>query len=126
MHLFPGVFLSGSGFIANDEEDMNAAPSRTGGTRKPVRPRIEDDEEDEDEMLDYIAKRYGGREGDDMGEEAEASQVEQQALLPSVRDPKLWMVRIQVCTRNGMGMEQDGNGMGWEWKGVEMKWDVRV
>ena len=88
----------GPGFIANDEEDMNAAPSRMGGARKPVRPRIEDDEEDEDEMLDYIAKRYGGREGTDTGEEAEASQVEQQALLPSVKDPKLWMVRIQVST----------------------------
>lgn len=27
----------------------------------------------------------------------EATDVEQQALLPSVRDPKLWMVKCAVC-----------------------------
>jgi hypothetical protein len=33
-------------------------------------------------------------------DEAETTEVEQQALLPSVKDPKLWMVKCNVCIKD--------------------------
>ena len=42
-------------------------------------------------------------------DEAETTEVEQQALLPSVKDPKLWMVKCNVCVRTlfvRLGLDQ--------------------
>lgn len=48
----------------------------------------------------FIQQRYGRQEYEEF-DEAETTDVEQQALLPSVRYPKLWMVKCQVlsCTK---------------------------
>ncbi|KAL8485314.1 hypothetical protein ACS0TY_027567 [Phlomoides rotata] len=61
--------------------------------RRPLLPR-EDDQEDVEEIERRIQERYARSlnvEYDD-----EATDVEQQALLPSVRDPKLWMVKCAI------------------------------
>ncbi|KAL8459365.1 hypothetical protein ACS0TY_036742 [Phlomoides rotata] len=62
--------------------------------RRPLLPR-EDEQEDVEEIERRIQERYAARslnvEYDD-----EATDVDQQALLPSVRDPKLWMVKCAI------------------------------
>ncbi|KAL3638889.1 hypothetical protein CASFOL_016796 [Castilleja foliolosa] len=61
--------------------------------RRPLLPR-EDEQEDVEEIERRIQERYAKSlnvEYDD-----EATDVEQQALLPSVRDPKLWMVKCAI------------------------------
>ncbi|GAA0147810.1 hypothetical protein LIER_36587 [Lithospermum erythrorhizon] len=62
--------------------------------RHRLLPR-DDDQEDIEEMEKRLQERYMSRrhqvEYDD-----EATEVEQQALLPSVRDPKLWMVKCAI------------------------------
>lgn len=62
--------------------------------RRPLLPR-EDDQEDVDEIERRIQERYAARSLNVEYDE-EATDVEQQALLPSVRDPKLWMVKCAV------------------------------
>lgn len=53
----------------------------------------ENDDEDVDDLERRIQERFY-RPQEDYDEEA--TDVEQQALLPSVRDPKLWMVKCAV------------------------------
>lgn len=60
----------------------------------PMLPR-RDEEEDIEAMEKMVNERYGSRismDHDDQFDE-ETTEVEQQALLPSVKDPKLWMVK---------------------------------
>ncbi|KAJ8450312.1 hypothetical protein Cgig2_004769 [Carnegiea gigantea] len=60
----------------------------------PMVPR-RDEEEDIEAMEKMVNERYGSRistDHDDQFDE-ETTEVEQQALLPSVKDPKLWMVK---------------------------------
>lgn len=54
----------------------------------------EDEQEDVEEMERRIQERYAKSLNVEYDEEA--TDVEQQALLPSVRDPKLWMVKCAV------------------------------
>lgn len=56
----------------------------------------DDQQENVEDLENYIKQRYGS--GHDYGEyeDGETTEVEQQALLPSIKDPKLWMVRCQV------------------------------
>lgn len=65
------------------------------GRRMHRRPLLHRDEEQEDfEALERtIHERYGRRE---VEYDDEATEVDQQALLPSVRDPKLWMVKCAI------------------------------
>jgi len=65
-------------------------------TRRPHRPSkfLSDDQEDVEEMERQVYERYAKSNHVEYGEEA--TDVEQQALLPSVKDPKLWMVKCAV------------------------------
>ncbi|XP_073129582.1 putative transcription elongation factor SPT5 homolog 1 [Henckelia pumila] len=54
----------------------------------------EDEIEDVEEMERMIIKKYASRV--DVGYVEEATDVEQQGLLPSVRDPKLWMLKCEI------------------------------
>ncbi|EPS73726.1 hypothetical protein M569_01028, partial [Genlisea aurea] len=60
--------------------------------RRPLLPR-EDEQDDVDEMARRIQERYARSH---VEYDEEESNVEQQALLPSVRDPKLWMVKCAI------------------------------
>lgn len=64
--------------------------------RRPHRPStfLTEDQEDVEEMERQVYERYAKSSHVEYGEEA--TEVEQQALLPSVRDPKLWMVKCQI------------------------------
>lgn len=62
--------------------------------RRPM-PLREDDQEDMEALERRIQMRYAKTDHVDYDEET--TDVEQQALLPSVRDPKLWMVKCAVC-----------------------------
>nr|CAB3469931.1 unnamed protein product [Digitaria exilis] len=55
---------------------------------------MRDDEEDIDEIERQVRERYARSTHIEYGEEA--AEVEQQALLPSVKDPKLWMVKCAI------------------------------
>lgn len=62
--------------------------------RRPLLPR-EDDQEDVEALERRIQLRYARSSHTEYDEET--TDVDQQALLPSVRDPKLWMVKCAVC-----------------------------
>ncbi|XP_075073823.1 putative transcription elongation factor SPT5 homolog 1 [Nicotiana tabacum] len=71
-------------------------PDEDGG-RREYRHRLlpqEDQEEDLEELTRSIKQRYARSAHVEYDEEA-TDHVEQQALLPSVRDPKLWMVKCE-------------------------------
>lgn len=61
--------------------------------RRPLLPR-EDQEEDVEDLERRIQERYARSSQAEYDEET--TDVEQQALLPSVRDPKLWMVKCAI------------------------------
>ncbi|KAK9287823.1 hypothetical protein L1049_016265 [Liquidambar formosana] len=61
--------------------------------RRPLLPR-EDDQEDVEALERSIQARYARSSHTEYDEET--TEVEQQALLPSVRDPKLWMVKCAI------------------------------
>ncbi|ONK67786.1 uncharacterized protein A4U43_C05F3760 [Asparagus officinalis] len=64
--------------------------------RRPHRPTtfLTEDQEDVEEMERQVYERYAKSSHVEYGEEA--TEVEQQALLPSVKDPKLWMVKCAI------------------------------
>ena len=62
--------------------------------RRPLLP-AEEDQEDVEALERSIQARYAKSMHSEYDEET--TEVEQQALLPSVRDPKLWMVKCAVC-----------------------------
>ncbi|KAL8459360.1 hypothetical protein ACS0TY_036737 [Phlomoides rotata] len=70
-----------------DEDDI-------GVHRRPLLPR-EDELEDVEEIERRIQERYAVRSLN-VAYDDEATDVNQQALLPSVRDPKLWMVKCAI------------------------------
>uniref|UniRef100_A0A7N0TND9 Transcription elongation factor SPT5 n=1 Tax=Kalanchoe fedtschenkoi TaxID=63787 RepID=A0A7N0TND9_KALFE len=61
--------------------------------RRPLLPR-EDDQEDVEALERSIQARYARSSHAEYDEET--TEVEQQALLPSVRDPKLWIVKCAI------------------------------
>ncbi|CAM8979670.1 unnamed protein product [Rhodiola kirilowii] len=61
---------------------------------RPLLPR-EDDQEDIEAMERRIAARYANRSRHSEYDE-EPTEVDQQALLPSVKDPKLWIVKCAI------------------------------
>lgn len=80
-------------FIVEEGTDL---PDEDGGGRMHSRrmlPHDQEDHEDLEAMARSIQERYGRRVTD---YDEEATDVEQQALLPSVRDPKLWMVKCAI------------------------------
>jgi transcription elongation factor SPT5 len=80
-------------FIDHGNEIVEEGDSRRSHHR-PLLPR-DDQEGDVEDLEKFIQQRYGRQEYEEY-DEAETTEVEQQALLPSVKDPKLWMVKCLV------------------------------
>ncbi|KAL3504343.1 hypothetical protein ACH5RR_034184 [Cinchona calisaya] len=80
-------FIVDTGAELPDEDDARRMH------RRPLLHREEDQEEDMEALERRLQERYGKRE---VEYDEEATEVEQQALLPSVRDPKLWMVKCAI------------------------------
>ncbi|KAA3453572.1 Global transcription factor group A2 isoform 1 [Gossypium australe] len=80
------------GFIVDSGADM---PDEDVGRRmrRPL-PLREDEQEDVEALERSIQARYARSSHAEYDEET--TDVEQQALLPSVRDPKLWMVKCAI------------------------------
>ncbi|KAK7311478.1 hypothetical protein RJT34_09653 [Clitoria ternatea] len=81
-------------FIVEGGADL---PEEDDGRRSRPNHRIlphhQEDHEDLEAMARSIQERYGRRLTD---YDEETTDVEQQALLPSVRDPKLWMIKCAI------------------------------
>ncbi|KAK9106284.1 hypothetical protein Syun_022295 [Stephania yunnanensis] len=80
-------------FIVDGGADL---PDEVDGRRmhrRPLLPR-EDEQEDVEALERSIQARYARSSHSEYDEET--TDVEQQALLPSVRDPKLWMVKCAM------------------------------
>ncbi|KAG6777905.1 hypothetical protein POTOM_017747 [Populus tomentosa] len=71
-------------------------PDESSGRRMHRRPLLpaEEDQEDVEALERSIQARYAKSMHSEYDEET--TEVEQQALLPSVRDPKLWMVKCAI------------------------------
>ena len=91
-----GFFIYiGVDFIHDEGADLQEEEVRQRMHRRPFLPRDEQDEQDVEDLEKYIHQRYGAKQ--DYSEyDEETTDVEQQALLPSVKDPKLWMVTCKV------------------------------
>ena len=82
-------------FILDEPADLREEEDR--GRRPHHRSMLAEDEGQEniEDLEKLIQQRYGRQDYDEY-DEAETTEVEQQALLPSVKDPKLWMVKCNV------------------------------
>jgi len=83
-----------AGFIIGpdvQDEDDNSNRGRRPHHQQPH----QEDHEDLEEMERRIHERYGKQRLAEEYDE-ETTDVEQQSLLPSVRDPKLWMVKCAI------------------------------
>ncbi|KAE8731825.1 putative transcription elongation factor SPT5-like protein 2 [Hibiscus syriacus] len=79
-------------FIVDNGADL---PDEDVGRRMHRRPLLREDEQEDVEALERsIQARYARSSHTEYDEET--TDVEQQALLPSVRDPKLWMVKCAI------------------------------
>ncbi|RCV20769.1 hypothetical protein SETIT_4G084400v2 [Setaria italica] len=79
-------FINDAGADIPDEDVVRVARRHS----MPMR----DEDEDIDEIERQVRERYARSTHIEYGEEA--AEVEQQALLPSVKDPKLWMVKCAI------------------------------
>ncbi|CAD6337286.1 unnamed protein product [Miscanthus lutarioriparius] len=84
-------WIWGYSFINDAGADLPDEDVR--GSRRHSIP-MRDEEEDIDEIERQVRERYARSTHIEYGEEA--AEVEQQALLPSVKDPKLWMVKCAI------------------------------
>lgn len=66
--------------------------------RRPHRPSFNALEEEDVEALERRVQERFYKSSHQMEYDEETTDVDQQALLPSVRDPKLWMVKCAVCS----------------------------
>jgi len=82
-----------TGFI-DEGPDLGEEPDRHG-MRRPAFIE-EEHEEDVDEIDRKVKERYARSNRMEYAEVA--TDVEQQALLPSVKDPKLWLVKCAVSS----------------------------
>ncbi|OAY58398.1 putative transcription elongation factor SPT5 homolog 1 isoform X1 [Manihot esculenta] len=80
-------------FIVDTGADLPDDDDSRRVHRRPLLPR-EDDQEDVEALERSIQARYARSSHTEYDEET--TDVEQQALLPSVRDPKLWMVKCAI------------------------------
>ncbi|GMI90582.1 global transcription factor group A2 [Hibiscus trionum] len=81
------------GFIVESGADMPDEDIGRRMHRRPL-PLREDEQEDVEALERSIQARYARSSHAEYDEET--TDVEQQALLPSVRDPKLWMVKCAI------------------------------
>nr|XP_023877084.1 putative transcription elongation factor SPT5 homolog 1 isoform X2 [Quercus suber] len=80
-------------FIDNGGADLPDDDDGRRIHRRPLLPR-EDEQEDVEALERRIQARYARSSHAEYDEET--TDVDQQALLPSVRDPKLWMVKCAI------------------------------
>ncbi|KAJ9166754.1 hypothetical protein P3X46_021458 [Hevea brasiliensis] len=80
-------------FIVDNGAELPEEDDSRRVHRRPLLPR-EDDQEDVEALERSIQARYARSSHTEYDEET--TDVEQQALLPSVRDPKLWMVKCAI------------------------------
>ncbi|XP_057973026.1 putative transcription elongation factor SPT5 homolog 1 [Malania oleifera] len=80
-------------FIVDSGADLQEEVDSRRMHRRPL-PLREDDQEDVEALERRIQERYARSSHTEYDEET--TDVEQQALLPSVRDPKLWMVKCAI------------------------------
>eukprot|EP00240_Pyramimonas_obovata_P005180 CAMPEP_0118942736 /NCGR_PEP_ID=MMETSP1169-20130426/36749_1 /TAXON_ID=36882 /ORGANISM="Pyramimonas obovata, Strain CCMP722" /LENGTH=394 /DNA_ID=CAMNT_0006887801 /DNA_START=105 /DNA_END=1286 /DNA_ORIENTATION=- len=83
--------------INDEEEEAKAAEQETRQLHAQMNNLDQNDAfQNEEDIERFIQERYGQRytEHDD----AEGTEVEQQAMLPTVKDPKLWMVKCRPGT----------------------------
>ncbi|KAJ0262063.1 putative transcription elongation factor SPT5 2 [Hirschfeldia incana] len=86
------------GFIAHGEADLGADED-VGRHRHFHEPASFRSRVGAEEYLDFMQEKYSNPRAeyeDDDYEDGEPTHVDQQALLPSVRDPKLWMVKCAI------------------------------
>ncbi|XP_061352476.1 putative transcription elongation factor SPT5 homolog 1 [Gastrolobium bilobum] len=83
--------VEGGADLPEEDDDDDGGRMRSGSR---MLPHFQEDHEDIEAMERTIQERYG-RYLTDYDEETQDI-VEQQALLPSVRDPKLWMVKCAI------------------------------
>jgi len=83
-----------SGFI--DDTDAGVEIRHNDVVRRsiPHSSSMLEDDEDMQEIVRRLQNRY--KEASHFDYDEEVTEVEQQALLPSVKDPKLWMVKCAV------------------------------
>ncbi|KAE8709834.1 putative transcription elongation factor SPT5-like protein 1 [Hibiscus syriacus] len=81
------------GFIVENGADIPDEDIGRRMHRRPL-PLREDEQEDVEALERSIQARYARSSHAEYDEET--TDVEQQALLPSVRDPKLWMVKCAI------------------------------
>ncbi|KAL5560448.1 hypothetical protein UlMin_036659 [Ulmus minor] len=79
-------------FIVENENELPEDENRRMH-RRPILQR-EDEQEDFEDIARRIQARYARSSHTEYDEET--TDVDQQALLPSVRDPKLWMVKCAI------------------------------
>ena len=79
----------------NERDDLHDAEDARRMRHRPLLSR-EDEQEDVEALERKIQERYA-RNRSEYDDDDDQTEVEQQALLPSVRDPKLWMVKCAVC-----------------------------
>lgn len=80
-------------FIVDDSADILDKDDDRWMHRYPLLDHEDDEEENMETLERRLEERYGNR---DVEYDEEPTEVEQQALLPSNRDPKLWRVTCVV------------------------------
>ncbi|KAI3768812.1 hypothetical protein L2E82_19647 [Cichorium intybus] len=80
-------------FIVNERVDPHEEEDARRMHHRPLLSR-EDDQEDVEALERIIQERFARNRTE--YDDDDATEVEQQALLPSVRDPKLWMVKCAI------------------------------
>jgi len=84
---FAGFIVSGEADLPNEDSDHRRQYYQRG-----FHPHEEDVDELEKRTLERLSTKYAK----DDYELDDVNDVDQQALLPSVRDPKLWLVKCAV------------------------------
>ncbi|KAL4581502.1 hypothetical protein LXL04_006023 [Taraxacum kok-saghyz] len=80
-------------FIVNERVDPHEEEDARRMHHRPLLSR-EDEQEDVEALERIIQERFARNRTE--YDDDDATEVEQQALLPSVRDPKLWMVKCAI------------------------------
>ncbi|XP_044952999.1 putative transcription elongation factor SPT5 homolog 1 isoform X2 [Hordeum vulgare subsp. vulgare] len=83
------------GFIDDDARADNPDEDVQRGSRRHFNPNPMDDADDMENLAEMLKWKYRTQSHSYYDEEG-LTEVEQQALLPSVKDPKLWMVKCAI------------------------------
>lgn len=95
------MLLKCIGFIEHGEADLGAEDVVGRRHRHFHEPAAFRSRVGAEEYLDFMQEKYSNPraeydDDDDYEDEEAVTEVDQQSLLPSVRDPKLWMVKCAV------------------------------